>query len=100
MDPQTACDLCRVRLLALRALVAAGGRPRPGQWRRAVAPLVDAGLGQVELTAIGDALGAHVGVDQVQRGGQVDRAHVGCGAAGRGDREKTVQNTTDVAPWE
>lgn len=49
MDFQTRCCIARVRVLALRAQISAGGDPRPGQVRRAFAPIA------AELVASGEA---------------------------------------------
>lgn len=99
LDAQTARGLCRVRLLALRAMVAAGGRPRPSQWRRAVAPLVDAELDEADLPCSSAELHAGSGLD---RGGQVepggDRRAVSESRAGV-QRAETVDWSADTPPW-
>jgi hypothetical protein len=99
-DRQTALDLARVRLLALRALVAAGGRPRPGQLRRAVRPLAEAGLGLEDLVAIGGAAGDGRPAEQLLGGGRPG-AHVAAGcASGLVHRAETVDSGSDQPPWE
>jgi len=41
MDADQLRCLARVRVLALRAMISAGGEPRPGQLARAFAPLAE-----------------------------------------------------------
>lgn len=100
VDRDFAVDLARVRLLALRALVAAGGRPRLGQWRRAVAPLVDAGLGLEALGPIEAGDLAHVGRSQPQGDGRRPGKHAWSCTPGRALRGETVEKRTDAPPWE